>query len=40
MQDEQRVIIRFLANRNRDANKITAALKEAFGQDAHARRTV
>jgi hypothetical protein len=40
MQDEQRVIIRFLANRNLDANDITAALKEDFGQDADALRTV
>jgi hypothetical protein len=32
MQYEQRVIIRFLANRNWDANKIAAALKENVGQ--------
>jgi hypothetical protein len=40
MQYEQRVIIRFLANRNWDANDIRAALKEDFGQDAYALRTV
>jgi hypothetical protein len=40
MQYEQRVIIRFLANRNWDANDITAALKEDFGQHAYALRTV
>jgi hypothetical protein len=34
------VIIRFLANRNWDANKIAAALKEAFGQDVSALRNV
>jgi hypothetical protein len=32
MQSEQRVIIRFLANRNWEANDITAALKEDFGK--------
>jgi hypothetical protein len=40
MQYEQRVIIRFLANGNWDANDITAALKEDFGQDAYGLRTV
>jgi hypothetical protein len=40
MQDEQRVIIRFPANRNSDANKIAPALKEAFGQDAEELSTV
>jgi hypothetical protein len=34
------VIIRFLANRNLDANNIAAALKEDFGQNAYALRTV
>jgi hypothetical protein len=34
MQYEQRVIIRFLANRNWGANEITVALKEDFGQVA------
>jgi hypothetical protein len=40
MQYEQRVIIRFFANRNWDANKIAAALKEDFGQDTYELRTV
>jgi translation initiation factor 1 (eIF-1/SUI1) len=40
MQYEQHVIIHFLANRNRDTNKIAAALKEDFGQNAYALRTV
>jgi hypothetical protein len=34
MQDEQRMIIRFPANRNSDANKIAPALKENFVQEA------
>jgi hypothetical protein len=34
------VIIRFLANRNWDANKSAAAPKEDFGQDAYALITV
>jgi hypothetical protein len=34
------MIIRFLANRNWDTNKIAAAVKEDFGQDAYAIRTV
>jgi hypothetical protein len=40
MPYEQRVIIRFLANRNSDANEITVALKKDFAQDADALRTV
>jgi translation initiation factor 1 (eIF-1/SUI1) len=40
MQYEQHVVIRFLANRNWDIKKIAAALKEDFGQDAYAFRTV
>jgi hypothetical protein len=40
MQYERRVITRFLANRNWDTNKTAAALKENFGQDAYALRTV
>jgi hypothetical protein len=40
MQSMQRVIIRFLANLNWDANKIAATLKEDFEQDAYALRTV
>jgi hypothetical protein len=34
------VIICFLANRNWDTNKIAVALKEDFGQDSEALRTV
>jgi hypothetical protein len=40
MQYEQRVIIRFLADRNWDTNKIAAALKEDFVQDSDVLRTV
>jgi hypothetical protein len=40
MQYERRVIIRFLAHRNWDTNNITAVLKERFGQDFYALRTV
>jgi hypothetical protein len=40
MQHAQRAIICFLANRNWNANKIAAALKEDFGQDVYALRTV
>jgi hypothetical protein len=40
MQYEQHVIIRFLANRNWDANKIAATLKEDFEQGADALITV
>jgi hypothetical protein len=38
--DEQRIIIRFLANRNCGANEIAAVLKENFGQDSSALRMV
>jgi hypothetical protein len=40
MQYEQRMIIRFLANRKWDANNIAAALKKDFGQDVYALGTV
>jgi hypothetical protein len=40
MQYEQGMIIRFLANRNLDANKIAAALREDFGQYVSALITV
>jgi hypothetical protein len=34
------VIIRFLANRDWNANKIAAALKEDFEQDVYALKTI
>jgi hypothetical protein len=40
MQSEKRMTIRFFANGNWDADKIAAASKEDFGQDADARRIV
>jgi hypothetical protein len=40
MEDDQRVIIRFLWNEGIDVNQIAARLQAQFGEHAHKLRTV